>query len=234
MTSFAELPLAILLLAGTGAVADESVPSDAARGVPAVLSARVADAIAERWKANASDLRLEWSAVPEEDLEATAPFRLGGSGADGRFVVVLATEGGRPCAIRVRAAAPDTVTIATRAIASGTRLGADDVAIEVRTAWGPPRVGLGRPGVGWEARRALAAGEPLRSPSVAPMPVIASGDPVRLVWNRGGVTVSLAGTALQSAGTGEKLRARVEGRSVRLVAVATGPGTATLTEEGGR
>jgi flagella basal body P-ring formation protein FlgA len=219
MTSFVDLMIATTVISS---------------GLPASLAERVARTIGERWHVPAPELRLEWGAIPAQGVRDSAAFRLAGSGADGRFVVVLAPESGPPCAIRVRAGVLDTIAVAAHAIASGTRLVAEDVVREPRLAWGPPGADAACPGAGWEARRAIGAGEPLRWPSVARPPVIASGDPVLLRWSRGDVSVTLAGVALQSAGVGERLRARIEGRSVRVEAIATGPGTASLTEEGAR
>jgi flagella basal body P-ring formation protein FlgA len=83
-------------------------------------------------------------------------------------------------------------------------------------------------------RRALAVGEPLEWPAVAAPSLIASGDPVRLTWKRGDITISMAGIALNSAAAGEQVRARIPGRSLRVYGTATGPGTADLTGEGAR
>jgi flagella basal body P-ring formation protein FlgA len=49
------------------------------------------------------------------------------------------------------------------------------------------------------------------------------------VWSEGAVQVSLVGIALNRARQGELVRARVEGRSDRLVGTATATGTVVIS-----
>jgi flagella basal body P-ring formation protein FlgA len=84
------------------------------------------------------------------------------------------------------------------------------------------------PGVGWETRRIVRAGEVVASPAVSAPPLVLAGQPVRLEWERGGVQVSVVGIALNSARRGETVRARLEERPARLTGTVTAPGTAVL------
>jgi flagella basal body P-ring formation protein FlgA len=83
-------------------------------------------------------------------------------------------------------------------------------------------------------RRGLATGEALARPAVAPPLLVEAGEPVRLVWGAGAVQVSVVGIALNRARQGESVRARVEGRSDRLVGTATATGTVVISSGGDR
>jgi len=203
--------------------------------VPPALEARVVAAVAGSWRLPAESVRLDWPrATLPESLAADAPLRLLGEGRDGWRVVVLG-EAPTTRALRVRAGRLDTVQVAARALAAGTRLSADDLRREPRLCWGGPAARTDEaPGAGWLVRRALAAGETVDRPAVVPPVLVAAGDPVRLFWCQGGVNVSLAGTALNAAHRGGTVRARVQGRVGTLAGTVTGPGTAVLTTGGER
>ena len=204
--------------------------------VSRALAARVAGRIADAWRLPAAQVCLSWgrsSAVrtPADD----APFRLVGHGDAGWFVVVFDPAGTEATAVRLRAGVERPVMVASRALAAGTRLAAGDVREEVRVHWGlPPADSELAPGVGWELRRSLAAGEVVAPPAVAAPTLVEAGQPVRLEWSRGGVQVSVVGIALNSARRGETVRARFEERPARLTGTVTAPGTAVLSAGGGR
>jgi flagella basal body P-ring formation protein FlgA len=65
-------------------------------------------------------------------------------------------------------------------------------------------------------------------PAVAPPPLVAAGEPVRMVWRQGGVNIVLEGIALNGARRDEVVRARVQGRSGRLAGRAIAPGVVEL------
>ena len=163
------------------------------------------------------------------------PFRVTGRGLSGWLVVVFDPSSLDAVAVRLRAGVEDTVPVAARPLAAGARLTAADLRPESRVCWGPPAPSSEpRPGPGWEVRRALAAGEVLARPAVAPPTLVQAGEPVRLVWGGGAVQVSVVGIALNRARQGELVRARVEGRSDRLVGIATATGTAVISSGGDR
>jgi flagella basal body P-ring formation protein FlgA len=182
-----------------------------------------------------SAVRLEWGR-PSGALPAGAlPFRVTGRGLAGWLVVVFDPSGRDAVAVRLRAGVEDTVLVAARPLIAGTLLGPADLRTESRVCWGPPAPSSGpRPAPGWEVRRALVTGDALAPPVVAPPMLIVAGEPVRLVWAEGAVKVSVVGIALNRARQGELVRARVEGRSDRLVGTATATGTVVISSGGDR
>jgi len=202
-----------------------SGPATPIPAVPEPVAARVVAWLAHEWGVPESDLRLEWGRLQGASPAADVPFRVAGRGLDGRMVVVFDPASRAASAIRLRAGVQDSACVAARPLAAGSRLGPADARIERRLRWGPPSSRTEpRPEVGWEVRRALAAGDVLARPAVVPPPlVIAGGGPVQ---------VSRAGVALNSARQGEIVRARVEGGTGRLVGTAVALGTAVLSNGG--
>jgi len=235
MRSSASLVLLLLLLA-VPAVAPAAPRTAAAPAavVPEPVAARVVAQLASQWGVPEADLHLVWGRL-QGALPATAelPFRVAGRGADGWLVVVFDPASRTPGAVRVRAGVDDTVLVAARPLAAGTRLGPGDTRREPRLRWGPPATRSGpEPETGWEVRRAVAAGEVLSRPAVVPPALVAAGAPVRFVWAGGPVQVSVTGIALNTARQGEIVRARVEGRPDRLVGTVIAAGMAELSTGG--
>lgn len=219
MTSFASLALLAQLAAVSPAPA-----------VPAALAARVQAAVAAQWQLAPSAVQLAWGAVPvwrahDED----APLRLGPVGRDGWLVVTLEPIGLAPRAVRVRAGAEAPAPVAARSLALGTTLTAADIRWESPVQWGPPEETASAVDVGWEVRRPLRAGEPLRGAAVAPPAGVISGGPLRIVWARNGVEIEMEAVALTAARVGEKVQARTT--TGRVMARMTAPGIARI--EGG-
>ena len=121
-------------------------------------------------------------------------------------------------------AAADTVLVARHDLARGVVLTASDVDTVVvpaaahgaRTA--PPGV------VGWRTRRVVRAGEPLRRPAVEPLPLVARGSRVTVVWETGGLRLTREGTAVGAADLGERVVVRVDGAR-RVTGLVAGAGT---------
>jgi flagella basal body P-ring formation protein FlgA len=217
----------LFVLLQLGAPAPAVVPDSAAASVSAW--------IARDWHVPEDAVRLEWSRLYVALPDGALPFRITGRGAAGWLVVVFEPPGRDAVAIRLRAGVEETVLVAARPLAVGTCLGPADVRPASRVCWGPPASSSElRPGPGWEVRRALATGEPLARPAVAPPLLVTAGEPVRLVWAEGAVQVSVVGIALNRARQGELVRARVEGRLDRLVGTATAAGTAVISSGGDR
>jgi flagella basal body P-ring formation protein FlgA len=125
--------------------------------------------------------------------------------------------------------------VASRPLERGQRLGAGDLVPEMRVSWGPPDDdGDGNPGEGWEVRRHLSRGEVVSWPAAAPPALVSGGRPVRLVWRRPGVELSMSGIALNSGRRGDVVRARVDGRKQRLRGTAVADGVVELTDGGPR
>ena len=198
---------------------------------PVDLAARVSARVAEAWRVDSSAVRLEWGRLPAPLPTADAPLTLEGNGVSGWFVAVIG-EGDAKVAVRVRAGLDRTVNAAARPLPRGVRIEAGDVTAVTRVRWGPPvESSRGEAGPGWETRRPFAAGEIIAWPAAVPPALVVNGAPVRLTWARGGVRVTLDGTALNSARAGEAVRARVPGRGAALSGIATAPGEAALAGE---
>lgn len=221
MSSSASLALFALVLAAT--------PVSAQATVPAPLAAAVGGAIASRWSVDSSRIRLEWGSVPgAASLSAGMPFHLLGKGDDGWFVALFEPVAGSPVAIRVRAGALDSVSVATRALGSDVELAASDLRRDARVRWGSPATNGATPAEGWRTRRPLAAGEAFTAATAAPPQVVRAGDAVRLEWSRGGVLVALDGIALGSAALGQIVRVRIAERGGQRSGRVTGPNAVRL------
>ena len=77
---------------------------------------------------------------------------------------------------------------------------------------------------GWVARRAIQTGEALRAPAVSRPDMVASGDPVDVVYQSDDITLRMKGTAVGNGAAGERIYVRLDNRR-RLRAVVTGPNT---------
>jgi flagella basal body P-ring formation protein FlgA len=222
-TSFAELgaaTLALLLVAGPGAPPEGG------------LAEAVAARIAADWRVATGTIRLEWGRRGAP-LETATPFELAGGGSGGWYAVLVDPEG-EARALRVRAGRAETVMVAARPLERGHRIGPADLSPEVRVAWGPPGDDGAGAGEGWEVRRHLSRGEVVSWPAAAPPALVSGGRPVRLVWRRPGVELSMSGIALNSGRRGDVVRARVEGRKQRLRGTAIADGVVELTDGGPR
>ncbi|MEP6764511.1 MAG: flagellar basal body P-ring formation chaperone FlgA [Gemmatimonadaceae bacterium] len=80
---------------------------------------------------------------------------------------------------------------------------------------------------GWLVKRALAAGEFMRTPSVAPLSVITTGSTVKILWQEGGVRLTLSGVATNNAALGAPVGVRID-RNRRLDGIAVGPNSVRL------
>lgn len=122
--------------------------------------------------------------------------------------------------VAAQATATGTVPVAARIIPRGRVLTADDIT-DVPAEAGEralPR----RPVAGWVARRLIAAGEPLREPSVTPPVQLLPGDTVEAVRTTNGLTLALRATALQGAAIGDRVAVRVDAKR-RFVGTLAGP-----------
>ncbi len=192
--------------------------------VPAPIAGRVATLVADRWRVSADRVRLEWKGVSEADLVDTTGARvelLGDRG--GWFTLVLpAARGPNVYRWSVRAGVAESTLVAAHALPRQTVVGASDVVDSVVVRWGRPPAR--RPGrIGWVTRRPVNAGEPLDEPTVEPPPVIASGDPVQFIWQRGQIQLTLTGVAVgQTDAPGGPARVRLSNGRL-LSGIAIGP-----------
>lgn len=217
------------LVAALSSHAQAQVHAQSAVAVPSGFPDRVGAVVAARWGVDASAVRVELTsertAWPDED----ARFRVQSAAADGTFVLAFEGDATRPLVVRagMLASAP----VAARDLARGETLTESAIAYEPTILWGPPKQPEPSASAGWQVRRRVAQGEPLRTPAVAPPLAVRAGDEVRIVLIRGGITVALSGRAAGQAGMGERVAVRADtGR--RLEGVATAPGVVTIDAPG--
>jgi len=122
-----------------------------------------------------------------------------------------------------------TRAVATRALARGDTLRADDFTFADTTLTRGVPYGLDTtsPAAGWIVQRAVQTGEWLRRPTVIPAPAVTAGQPVHALWHDGQVRVAVAGVALNSAPIGGRVAIRV-GRARRLDGVVVAPDSVRL------
>ena len=123
-----------------------------------------------------------------------------------------------------------TMPFSTRSLSRGDTLLESD--IEMRdTTVSDRRYGAlqdsDRARAGWIARRAIAAGELLRTPSVAPLPAVTSGTTVSVIYQDGPVRLVMTGIATNSAPIGAPVSVRID-HTRRLEGVASAPNTVRL------
>ncbi len=148
--------------------------------------------------------------------------------AHGQTAPVSASAVGSDARVYARAVSAPPVTwtraVATKALVRGDTLRVDDFILADTSYTGrlPYGVDTTTPQAGWLIRRAIAAGEWLRQPAVAPMPVVTAGQPVHVLWNDGLVQLTVDAVALNSATLGGAVSVRV-GRTRRIDGVAIAP-----------
>ena len=123
--------------------------------------------------------------------------------------------------------------VLTRDVARGDKIGAFDM------AWAGPEDGVrpsrGAPDtmaelVGMEAKRSLRANRALRNTDFKPPSVIRKGEPVTLVYAKGGLMLTVGGRALEDAAQGEPVRIMNNYSNRSIDAVASGAGEARVVQ----
>ena len=144
-------------------------------------------------------------------------------------------EGVRRIAVRAAgqatAAAPrgnvEVLTYA-RSLATGEMVQAQDV-IWAKAAAAPADAAVDAEAViGLAARRPLRAGAAVMTRDVAALPVIRQGELVTLVYEDGGISLTLQGKAMAAAGLGEVVNVQNLASKKIVQAVASGPGQAMV------
>lgn len=223
------ISLATAFSALTGALRGQAAPRLVATGdVSPVLAARVAEQVGRTWGVDTAGLVLSWGSGSLAGATDRTPFKLLGRGEGGWFAVTVELPGRPALAIRLRAGIAGTRLVAVRALRVGMRLAEGDMREEPYLAWGPPIEGALVPEPGWVVRRIISPGDPMDATRVSPPPIIESGQPMRLIWSEGTVSVALEGTAINDAAMGQPVRVRTGGRSGVLLGIATAPGEARM------
>jgi flagella basal body P-ring formation protein FlgA len=146
---------------------------------------------------------------------------------------VRAVEDGREsgrCLVVLRVEREIAVAVATRAIARGAVIGAEDVRSENRLATRPLLPAEVDPAglVGCLARRDIAAGEPLLPGLIAVRPDVRAGSTITVLLPGRGFLVELQGTAQSDARAGERVAVRRRGDQALLNCIAQSDGTALV------
>jgi flagella basal body P-ring formation protein FlgA len=198
--------------------------------LPPELEGRVASAVAELWRVPVELVTLRWGIIRHKGgLGEDTDFRLVGRGLDSWFAVVFEREGQPAFATRMRSGIYRQVAVATRHLTEGTILSDDDISYRPEIQWGPPPR-QAKPSVtaGWRVRQCIQAGEVVAEPAAVAIPVIKSGERVKLTWRRGVVTVCIDGTAMHDAAIGERVHVRLKGRRGKSSGIVTAHGQAHL------
>lgn len=119
------------------------------------------------------------------------------------------------------------VAVATRLLARGTVLGAEDFELRdttVRYATAPDTTPVV---AGWVTRRTINAGEILRSPAVEAPAVVNANGPVLIEWADGNVSLTVHGTAARNGAIGERIPVRSD-TGKRFEATVVAPGRVRL------
>lgn len=120
-------------------------------------------------------------------------------------------------------------TVATRALQRGDTLRAEDIAvIDTSIVWRwntPPDTTRAQPG--WVTRRAITAGEVLRSPAVGAAPIVKAGTAVKVIYQDGPVRILLSGVATNNAALGAPVGVRIDATR-RLDGIAVAANTVRL------
>lgn len=118
-------------------------------------------------------------------------------------------------------AATRHVPVATRALARGTVLSADDFVMRDTTLRGV--ADTNHVEAGWVTRRLINAGEVLRTPAVERPAIVSPNQPVQIEWQDRNVRLVLQGVATQRGGLGERVSVRSDtGRRMEATVVAPG------------
>jgi flagella basal body P-ring formation protein FlgA len=149
----------------------------------------------------------------------------------GRFFVVVAVkvDGQRAATVRVDldGAWLGQVLRAKQDLARRTELTLDQVEATLFEGV-PPEGALSELPAGQRLRGPLAGGRILTRGDLEPIPLVQSGDKVRLTGTSEALTISLDTVARSQGGLGDHVRLEAPGSRRTVVAVVTGPGEARL------
>ncbi|MBC8088097.1 MAG: flagellar basal body P-ring formation protein FlgA [Phycisphaerae bacterium] len=145
------------------------------------------------------------------------------------LLIVNATNAHAQTVARARGMVQVTWPRAVHAMQRGETIAASDfVLVDTLITWQwnsqPDTV---RAIAGWVTRRAIAAGEFLRAPGVAPATLITMGSTVKVLWQDGTLRLTLTGTAVNNAALGAPVGVRID-KNRRLDGIAVAPNTVRL------
>ncbi|MET3528295.1 flagellar basal body P-ring formation chaperone FlgA [Phenylobacterium koreense] len=141
-----------------------------------------------------------------------------------RIIVRAAAEGGAASAPRGNV---EVLTYA-RSLAAGEIVQAQDVIWAKAAAAPADAPGDAEAVIGLAARRPLRAGSAVMARDVAAPQVIKAGEQITVVYEDGGISLSLQGKAMASASVGESFAVQNIASKKIIQAVASGPGQAVV------
>lgn len=189
---------------------------------PLRLSDAVRLEVSREWGVGADSITIELMGIADTLPDCCAQVRLGGGSAGWRTGIAWPTDG-RPVSFRFRAGRHASIAVAARELVRGDTLQSGDIAYETRIVWGAAAE-ESQVEPGWVVRSTVVSGEPLTYPDVAPPPLIRAGESVSVAVRRGAVTVTLPGTAIQTAQADEVLQVRLSGGRGIVRGRASAPG----------
>ena len=125
--------------------------------------------------------------------------------------------------------APTTLAVLARAIPRGAAIQAEDV-VWMDSAANTPRDALSDPDaiIGKTAKRALQPNTALRAADVMDTPAVRRGEPVTLMFEAGGIRLSVRGRALGDGVAGAMIKVLNPQSNKTLDAIVEGPGAARV------
>jgi flagella basal body P-ring formation protein FlgA len=216
------VPVALLSLALTG---EKGLLAQDSRCSEPPAHCAVQALVAESWGVEWERVLLDWGSNSVEGLPTVfSGAGLVGRGRQGHLVVSFQENLGshRANQVVVRAGVAVMVPVAGRSLPRGASLGPDDILLESSVHWGEPGQSDAQVHEGWITQRPIRKGEVLSRPAVAPPRAVVSGMPVTIIVRRGGIVLTLAGTAAGHAELGGSVHVRTE-NGQRLTGVAVGP-----------
>jgi flagella basal body P-ring formation protein FlgA len=217
-------PLPVLAQANAGVRIDTVQPAaeGSARPAQSSFERRVAAAVAQRWGVDASRVRIEPSSSATEWPADDATFELGGSGADGMWLLDIRAAS-QTSRLIVRAGTEMLAPTAAHDLERNITIAVDDIMLAPTVEWGPPRDRGVTVEAGWITRRRITRGDALKSPAVAPPIAVRPGDAVQLVFETDGISITLQGRAAGQASVGQRVAVRAD-TGKRLEGIVTEPG----------
>lgn len=207
------------------------------------IEARIAQALAAQYRlGEAKHLGISFDrevptlqAEPATLAELTVT-RLSFDPRSGRFDITLDLPGStsiRRGGLRYTGIAAETyeIAVATRPLARGEVLRASDLAIERRpkTDLNADSVYEAAAAVGLSVRQPLRAGAPLRRADLAKPDLVLRNEPVMLIFDAPGISLTLRGTAQESGTEGDVINVLNPQSKRSVQGIVTGPGRVTVS-----
>ena len=217
----------------SGSLGAQTRQRDSVPVIPAGLEHRVATDIASRWNVPVERVVLAWGWIESpNDLREETEFEIRGGVDNTRFVIVFGRHHGPPMVTRMQAGVRLAVPVAARPLLRGDIVDSVDLEISDIVTWRVPDMTAGEwdlP-IGWQVRTSIARGDPVQRPAAWPPPAVQAGQTIQVVWSRGPVHVVMAGTALNRAREGQRVRVRLDGGRGNVSGIVTAPGNAQFSK----